>query len=264
MDQPHQHTNMPLKIHLKKNPSLVPPSPFSHHPCLTPFTRTSQTQNNFLDSLTPIHLLWIRLCSQILMKTTLVKVTSDLCVAKSNADCGPHLVWPIRSIWQVEHSCVSLSWLSGQHTLLSPSHLCGHPLSLFGSSSSPYSECQDVLDAVCELLLHSIYSSKHGDLIQPQGPQYHLHADADSKMYVSIQNLSLNSKLVYLITLQTSIQNKWLFLDSEQRWPPSPRNREALGKNMRPLSRDPRKHNLRLRTAFGFSKISKFKMQWRQ
>lgn len=113
MDQPHQRTNMPLK----KNPSLVPPSPFSHHPCLTPFTRTSQTQNNFLDSLTPIHLLWIRLCSQILIKTTLVKVTNDLCVAKSNADCGPHLVWPIRIYLTIPVSLSVLAF-STAHSLV--------------------------------------------------------------------------------------------------------------------------------------------------
>lgn len=191
----------------KQNSSLISASQLSHHLGFTPFTRTPQTQNNFLDSLFPI-LLWIRLCSQMLINTTLVKVINDLLVAESRVDCGS-LIGPVGSVRLAERSCISPSRFSAWCILsLCLSYLRGHSLSLFGSPSPPWSECWDVLGSVCERLLQSINSSKQGDPLQTQGPQCHVRADANSRVANSTQDPSLTSKLVYLITLQSSLQNQ--------------------------------------------------------
>ena len=69
---------------------------------------------------------------------TLAKVMNDLHVAKSDVNLGPHLIWLLRSTWQVECPWLSffLRSLDNTFTCLSFSYLGSHSLSLSGSSSS--------------------------------------------------------------------------------------------------------------------------------
>lgn len=99
------------------------------------------------------------------------------------------------------------SWLSGQHTVrLSLSYWSGRS-SFLSAPRLPDLSVLECPRSVHELLLYSIYSHKHGDLIQPQGLIYHLHEEDDFEIYVSTLDLSPNSKRVYLITFQTSVHN---------------------------------------------------------